>query len=222
MKVSTDIFIMGVCLGWGPCLSFCAPVIIPYIAASQSGWLKGLRAVIVFSLSRVAPYMILALIASSLGQLLIRRYYESKAGMVVYLVAGIFISILGLFFLFGQRPGVKICRPLAKSMTRSSLKELIGLGLMIGFTPCIPLFGVLTYIAFVSENIFEGLFYGVCFGVGTLLSPLLLFGCVAGGLSTLLLRKPSIYRFFSRVCGGFLFYFGVRLAISVLKGGLLR
>lgn len=218
MKISTDIFIMGLCSGWGPCLSFCGPIILPYIAARQTGWVKGLRAAMVFSLSRMVPYVVLALIASGSGQLLIRKYYESKTGIVSSILAGIFIIILGLLLLLGEKPGWRICQTFSQHIPHSDLKGLVGLGLVIGFAPCIPLFGVLAYIALVSKNIFEGLFYGVCFGAGTMLSPLLLFGALAGSLPSALLRKPSLYTFFGRCCGGFLIYLGIKVMAGMVRG----
>ena len=217
MKVSTDIFIMGILLGWGPCLAFCAPIVVPYIAASQKGWLKGFRAALIFSVSRILPYMLLALVASSLGHLLIRRYYESRIGLSIYLLAGLFILILGILLILGKNPHWRICQILTKHTTGNSLKGIISLGLLIGFAPCIPLFGGLTYIAFVSQNFFQGLFYGACFGAGTLLSPLLLFGLVAGGLPPLILRKPVVYNIFSRLCGCLLVYFGIRLISGAVR-----
>ncbi|GAG71639.1 unnamed protein product, partial [marine sediment metagenome] len=39
MKIYVDVFIMGVATSWGACLFFCAPILIPYIAATQKGWL---------------------------------------------------------------------------------------------------------------------------------------------------------------------------------------
>ncbi|HID94113.1 MAG TPA: hypothetical protein EYP60_08465 [bacterium (Candidatus Stahlbacteria)] len=218
MKVSTDIFIMGIMLGWGPCLYFCTPILIPYIAGTQKGWLKGLRASLIFSFSRVIAYIMLAIIAASLGHILLRKHYESEIGSIVYLVVGLVIVLLGLAILIGKIPRLHLCQRFANGITRNSTAGIALLGLLIGLSPCIPLFGVLAYIAVESSNVIQGLFYGACFGAGTLLTPLIPMGVLAGGISSLIARKPIIFDIVSRFCGCFLIYIGVRLLIS---GGYL-
>lgn len=217
MKVSTDIFIMGIILGWGPCLSFCAPIIFPYIMATQSRWLKGLKSVIVFSLSRIISYIILALIATAFGQLVISKFYESKMGENIYLIIGLFILSIGIILLLGKSPNLKFCQILHKYTTSGSLKSLIIFGLLIGFSPCIPLLGILAYITLVSKNILYGGFLGLCFGLGTLLSPLIPLGILSGGLPKLLFRREKFLDIFNRICGIFLIYLGFQLVIKVLK-----
>ena len=218
MKVSTDIFIMGIMLGWGPCLYFCTPILIPYIAGTQKGWLSGLRAILIFSFSRVIAYMVLAIIATSLGHILLRKHYESDVGRIVYLVFGLVVVLLGLAIVIGKIPRLHLCHRFANKITRNSIGGIALLGLLIGLSPCIPLFGVLAYIAVKSNTVLQGVFYGACFGAGTLLTPLIPMGVLAGGISSLIARKPMIFDIVSRLCGCFLIYVGVRLLIS---GGYL-
>jgi sulfite exporter TauE/SafE len=205
---------MGIMLGWGPCLYFCTPILIPYIAGTQKGWLSGLRASLIFSFSRVFAYLALAVIAASIGHILLRKQFESTVGSIVYLVVGIVIVILGIAIVIGKIPRLHLCSRFTSRITRNSIGGIALLGLLIGLSPCVPLFGVLAYIAVKSTNILQGLFYGACFGAGTLLTPLIPMGVLAGGVSSLIAKKPRIFDIVSRLCGCFLIYVGVRLLIG--------
>ena len=90
------------------------------------------------------------------------------------------------------------------------------LGLMVGFAPCLPLIGLLTYIAFNARNALDGVFLGLSFGAGTLISPLILFGCLAAGIPILLVKRPLVYKLFIRGCGLVLMYVGIGMIIRAL------
>ncbi len=215
MKVYIDVFIMGFALSWGPCLFFCAPILIPYIAATQKGWLEGLKATLAFSISRIVPYVILSLISATLGQYLIRIFYGSKAGLIIHILASTFILSLGMIILIGKSPHLHICQSLSKYIHLEGTKGMILLGFLVGITPCMPLFGVLTYIAFTSKNFLDGILLGLTFGAGTLISPLILFGSLAGGASSFLVKKPLIYKAFRCICGLILIYLGIGMMIKI-------
>lgn len=209
---------MGVMLGWGPCLSFCTPILISYIAGSQQGWLRGLWNVLVFSVTRVLAYIILAIVAVSIGHTVVRSCYETSFGQYIYLGVSIIVILLGVLLLLNKSPHFRLCRRLIKSPIRNNVGGMSVLGLIIGFSPCIPLFGVLAYIAFEAKSLFQAVFYGACFGAGTILTPLIPMGILAGGFPSLLLRKPVIFDIFTRICGCFLIYFGIKL----ITGGTIN
>ncbi len=213
MKISTDLFIMGITLGWGPCLGFCSPIIASYIAGTQKGWTRGLWNTLIFSFTRVVAYIILANIAFLMGHMVIRNYYESKAGQFIYLGVGVVIIILGILLIFNKNPHYGFCKRFIKNPLQNNLKGTVLLGFIIGFAPCIPLFGVLAYIAFESRNLLEASFYGGCFGAGTFLTPLIPIGILAGGIPTLISRKHKIYDILTRICGGILVYFGIKVIL---------
>ena len=93
---------------------------------------------------------------------------------------------------------------------------MILLGFLIGIMPCMPLLGLLTYITFTSDSLLHGMSLGLTFGVGTLISPLILFGTLAGGVSSTLFKKPLIYKIFTWACGLILLYLGAEMMIRIL------
>jgi sulfite exporter TauE/SafE len=211
-------FITGVGLSWGPCLTFCAPILLPYIAGTQKGWLGGLKASVVFSLARIIPYVILSVISAGVGQYLVHRFYETRESLFINLATGTLICILGIIIVIGKSPHIKFCAPLIRKIgSEKNIWQMTALGLMIGFAPCLPLFGVLTYIAFNADNVLHGALLGLVFGIGTLVSPLILIGPLAGGIPQLLQKRPSIYKIFSRICGLILLYLGIGMLINVLR-----
>lgn len=216
MKIYIDLFIIGVLLSWGPCFSFCAPLTLPYIAATQRGWRQGLKLSLVFSLARIVPYVILSIISAILGQYLISNFYEGQAKTVIYLVVGAFISLLGIIILIGKSPYLHLCAPVKRSGP-GGVKEMALLGLLVGFAPCLPLLGVLAYIAFHAQGFLQGVLLGLTFGAGTLVSPLILCGSLAGAISTFLQKRPLVYKIFSRACGVILVYFGIDMIIRALR-----
>ena len=50
---------------------------------------------------------------------------------------------------------------------------------------------------------------------GTLLTPLSPLEIIAGGIPSLIIRKEKIYNIFSRLCGLFIAYLGIRVVSSV-------
>jgi sulfite exporter TauE/SafE len=217
VKVYINVFIMGLTMGWGPCLAFCVPVLLPYIAATQKGWLEGLKATLAFSASRIVPYAILGSISAALGQYLIGNFYQSRAVSIIQISAAGFILLVGLVVLVGKSPHLRICRTLSQHIGGESVKGMILLGFLIGILPCIPLVGLLTYIAFISENFLQGIFLGLTFGAGTIISPLILFGPLAGGVSSVLFKRPLIYKIFTRACGLILIYLGSGMMIRIFS-----
>ncbi|TRZ49380.1 MAG: sulfite exporter TauE/SafE family protein [Dehalococcoidia bacterium] len=216
MKIYIDVFILGLTLSWGPCLWFCAPIILPYISATQKGWRKGLKLSLTFSLARIGPYVILSSLAAGLSSYLINRFYQTQAGLTSYIIAAVFILLLGIFIVIGEKMPCKHVRGFI-GKSPQGIREMALLGFLVGFAPCLPLLGVLAYIAFHAQGFAQGALLGLAFGAGTLLSPLILFGSLAGAISPVLLKKPIVYNIFSRLCGLILMYFGIGMIIKAWR-----
>jgi len=216
MKEYTALFITGLLMGLGPCLAFCGPILFPYIAGSKRSWLGGLKDILIFSTSRVVIYGLLGLLASSTGYFLAEVISSSKLNLIKYLGAGTFVLLLGIIMMLG-RTRLPFCRILHRETIEKSAKSMILLGILIGVSPCLPLLGALTTIAGLAKGPLVGAFWGLSFGLGTVISPLIILALVAGGLGKLLSLKPILHQVASRLCGCFLIYFGIRLILGVIR-----
>lgn len=216
MEVNTavELFIIGVAASFGPCLLFCSPVILPYIAATKRGWKEGLVAILAFSFARLVAYCLLGLLAGLFGGLLTRWLHQFD--YLIFLGGGIFILLLGLLIISGKEYHHHLCQVLRRYTVDSSIKGSIMLGLVVGILPCLPFLGVLAFIALKTQNLWQGAFYGLAFGIGKLISPLIPFGVLASVLPAGLIKNYRIYSFFSRLCGFILFLIGVNLIVSKL------
>jgi len=66
---------------------------------------------------------------------------------------------------------------------------------------------VLTEIMFTAEKLYQGFLYGFAFGIGTIISPMLLLGALVSHVSKRLVSS----RVTEVICGGLLILFGVYL-----------
>ncbi len=83
------------------------------------------------------------------------------------------------------------------------------LGLLAGFSPCLPLLGILNYIIIISRSPFEGSFYAFIFGLGTAISPVILLAGLSGKLAGSFLGNNKIKTLIRVVSSLLLIYLGV-------------
>lgn len=219
MSVPVELFMTGLALGASQCLISCAPMLVIYVAGTSEGWQEGIKATIIFSLSRLATYVLLGLFAGFAGMFVVDVLHDEGLTSYIWIGAGVFVSVLGILMLIGKEPGLHLCQILIRHTIRKSAVSMALLGFTISIaSPCTPFLGVLTYIACTAKNPFTGAFYAFCFGSGTaLITPLVVVGAVAGTLPRLLFKTPGLLQLFRRSCGLLLLLFGVRLIISALN-----
>jgi sulfite exporter TauE/SafE len=167
---------------------------------------------LIFLFTRLVAYVLLGLLAGWFGRLLTQWLHQFD--YLIFLGGGIFISLLGLLIIFGKESGHRLCQVLRRQVVDNSIKGPILLGLTMGILPCLPLLGVLAYIALMTQNLWQGAFYGLAFGMGKFISPLIPLGVLASVLPAGLIKNQRVYGFFSRICGFVLFLIGVNLVVS--------
>lgn len=212
MSTAIELFVIGITASFGPCFVFCSPIILPYIASTRHSWQEGLSATLIILVARLVAYSLFGLLAGGFGRLFIERLQQFE--YLVFLLGGLFIAGLGLLITLGKEPTHRLCQILRKQVVDDSIKGPILLGLVVGILPCLPLLGVLAYIALTAQNLLQGAFYGLAFGLGKFISPLIPLGVLASILPAGLIKNQKIYVFFSRVCGFILFLIGVNLVVS--------
>ncbi|MDP2941210.1 MAG: sulfite exporter TauE/SafE family protein [Candidatus Omnitrophota bacterium] len=209
-KAVFSLFLSGLLLGSGPCLASCGPLLISYICARQKGVLASIRAYLLFSAGRALVYLVLAAGAYFGGQLF-SRYISESAGRYLFLGAGVFIMITGVLAALGKSPDFKFCRWKEENLPRKDGFTLILLGATIGILPCLPLLSALTYIGLVSKSWTQSFAYSLAFGLGTVVSPLLVLAALAGLIPRILKDNFRLRRLFHLLCGALIIYLGMQL-----------
>ena len=216
-RICFSLFATGIILGAGPCLASCGPILISYIAATKRSPLGGLWSWLVFSVSRVLVYIFLGLIAGFAGAELFHRFYWEVSGYIIWFIGGIFISSLGVLIFLGKESRFNVCRLLNESLIQKDTKSLIALGVIIGIFPCAPLIGIFSYIMMVSTHFSQGILMSAAFGLGTVISPMIFLGMLAGSIPKLkVLQNEKNLLIFQRICGGILFLLGMFLIVRTV------
>ena len=207
-----ELLTIGITIAFGPCLFFCTPIVFSYIGGTQDSWQKGFKSVLIFSLSRAFVYVILGLLAGLFGKILTTSL--DKYSLTIYIIGGAFISLSGILILLGKNPNLHLCQTIRKHTIENDIRSSIILGIIIGLLPCPPLLGILVYISLVSQDLWQGALLGFSFGIGTIISPLIIFGILASSLPKKIIKSPKTFEIFKKVCGFLLFLFGVQLIVS--------
>ena len=119
---------------------------------------EGLKAALSFSLFRLFAYTLLGLVAGISGEYMISLLGRTDFSFYFWILGGFFVSLLGVFMLLGRETDVAPCRFLMRHTLEGSFKSMGLLGFIVGITPCAPLLGILTYIAFSAETPMVGAF----------------------------------------------------------------
>jgi len=211
---ATGLFLAGIALGASQCTFTCGPILGLYVAGNTNGWRDGLKATLAFSLSRLLCCILLGLIAGLSSVFITNILIGHDFSFYIWILTGSFISLLGALIIVGKEPHLRLCRLLQRHTVDNSIKSMALLGFIIGFTPCAPLLGVLTYIALMAKGPLVGMFYGLCFGIGpAVITPIVTIGILASVVPGAVFKAPRIYQFFRRVCGVLLLAYGVRIII---------
>lgn len=211
-KLIFSSFLFGLSLGLGPCLVSCGPLVISYIAGTRKNIAQSICAYLLFSLSRIIVYLGLGLAVFLLGRLAAESFF-SQALRYLFIFGGIFILAVGLFMVFGKSLDFKFCRRAENLLCFGQAKTIFIFGLIMGIMPCLPLVSVLSYLGLISKTWIAALVYILSFGIGTIISPLLILAASAGLIPVFLKNKDSIYRIFSAVCGLVICFLGLRLLL---------
>jgi sulfite exporter TauE/SafE len=215
LRIAFSLFISGVLFGWGPCLASCGPILISYVVGTNKDIFKGLKDYILFSIAKLLVYIVLALVIFIFGSFALERLL-GKYSRYIFILGGGFIILTGLLIALGKRLEFKLCHILQRNIIDKDKQSVFILGLIIGFLPCGPLLAMLSYIGLISKSLVESLCYGLSFGLGTFLSPIVLLIMGVGLIPKFLITRQAAYsKIFSLVCGFIIIFFGMQL---IMKG----
>lgn len=217
LRVGISLFLSGVFLGAGPCLIGCGPLLASFIAGNKKDIKQSIRIWLIFSLSRILAYLILGLLIGLLSQEVVYRYYDSGVAKHLFIIGGIFISLIGALMVLNRLSQFKICNILNDKLIKNDTKSVFIFGLVIGLLPCAPLSGILIYVALISKSIFKAIFYCFSFGLGTFASPLIIMAICASFIAKLLGGQEKAFNIFQKICGLIIIILGVQLILSGLS-----
>lgn len=204
---------MGLLFGSGPCLASCGPVLISYLAGTKKNVLASTLAYFLFSSARIAIYLLLGISVFFLGKTAAEQWLGGLSGYL-FIGGGAFIILLGILTALGRRLEFEPCRFLHENLVKQYNKSAILLGLIIGILPCVPLVALMGYVGLVAKTWSQAAIYCFFFGLGTVVSPLLVLSMLSGAISRFLQgRKEAVYNIFSFVCGLIIVLLGLQLIL---------
>ncbi|MFH0918545.1 MAG: sulfite exporter TauE/SafE family protein [Candidatus Omnitrophota bacterium] len=204
------LFLSGLILGSGPCVGFCAPILAGFIGVYKPSLKKALVSYLFFSWAKVVSYMILGALCGVFSGILKSSFFTGYLN-VVNILLGVFVLLIGILTLYFKEPlGSKYCA----FLSRGNLSNAGILGLLAGFSPCLPLLGILNYIIIISHSPLEGALYALVFGLGTTLSPVILMVGLSGKLAGDFWANIKIKKLIRVVCGLALIYLGLRILLQ--------
>jgi sulfite exporter TauE/SafE len=199
-------------MGWGPCLAYTAPLLLPYIGATRRNWQDGLKVALVFSIGRLLALAILGGLATVAFSSINRFFPPQKSGWL-YLIVAFFMITMGILIILGK--GFKM--HIGKTVLDKGTISIFIFGFLMGIAPCVPYVAIFTYIACVAENaVLAGILYAALFAAGTALAPIVL-GSLMGIIPEKLFRSAKLLKTFQVVCGVVLVFFGFQLIYYVLN-----
>jgi ABC-type nickel/cobalt efflux system permease component RcnA len=205
------LLIAGFTMGWGPCLTYTAPLLLPYTGGTKTNWQGGLRVGLVFSIGRLLALAVLGGLATVAFSFINQFFPPQKSGWL-YLVSAGFMITIGILIILGK--GFKI--GFGKSILDKGNASMFLFGFLMGIAPCVPYVAVLTYIACVAENtVLAGILYAAVFAAGTAIAPIVL-ATLMGIIPSGLFKSAKWLKAFQLICGVVLILFGSQLIYYVL------
>jgi len=208
LRVTISLFILGLTLGSGPCLASCGPLLLSYIVGTNKKVAGGLLTYVLFSLARVAVYIILAIGVFFLGRFALEGFLAGLA-RYLFILGGAFIILLGVLVIWGGYGENNTCAFLKRQFLEHDKKSIVLLGVVVAIVPCAPLLAMLSYLGLVSVKWWQRVLGALFYGIGVFISPLLLLSGLGGLIQRWLKgRQAAILNY---ICGLVMVILGLQL-----------
>ncbi len=164
---AAGLFTLGLVYGATVCSMTCLSYLGPYLLGTGTGFRDGVLSSLAFGLGKICCYVFLGGLAGYLGHKL--TYSPAQTWAMGLVLIGVALSMP-----FVAKTG---CRD--KCHQSSKRASLLTLGAATSLVPCPPVLAILT-LAAGQGSMVTGMGFGLFYGLGIIISPLLLVG---GGLS---------------------------------------
>ncbi len=173
----------------------------------------------IFSATRLFVYAIFGISAGLAGEWVLHRFFESFLLSIIFCIFGIFLLFLGLALIIEKAAVLKKCHNFIHRYIRpESAKNTVIFGLVVSFSPCMPLLAVLGYIVLLSDTWGKGAAYMTVFGFGTIISPMIILAFSAGWAGGILNKNNNLMKAARIVCGLIICFLGINLFLVGLRG----
>lgn len=171
MHDAAGLFLLGLLYGTTVCSLTCLPYIGPYLLSTGRGFADGMKSSLLFLSGKLICYMFIGGLSAYLGSVLML-----DKGMAPKWIMGIAIIAFGLSIPFVSRG--KCCN---KRQVMGKNISLFVVGISTSLIPC-PQIATIFMLAAKNGTLVSGISYGLIYGLGIILSPLVIAG---GGLSVI-------------------------------------
>lgn len=175
-----NLFIIGALYGFTTCSLTCLPYLGPYMMGVGGGFKDGMNASLFFIAGKIITYSALSGTAAWLGMELIK----GDEDFLKYIIS-IPLIFIGLMLLFKKDKSSGCSnKPFASIFHKTANKKthLFIMGVLTSIIPCVPL-SALLLLAIKSGSIFNGALYGLVYGSGLIVSPIVIAGGFFGFIS---------------------------------------
>jgi sulfite exporter TauE/SafE len=175
--------------------------------AHKSSLRQSFSSYLIFSGGRLLSYAAWGLVC-----VLAAAFFQSEAlsryDQGIYLVLGGFIVLLGLATLLGKN---SLFQKACEAIHRGDVRNVGVAGFLAGLSPCLPLIGILNYVAIISKSPLEAMFFSFVFGLGTVVSPLAVLVVLSGRISETLSQNKKFKYFVQCLSAAILIFLGARI-----------
>lgn len=213
---------LGLVYGLGPCLVSCLPYLGPVFLARDFSLRRSWRVVLPLSLGRLLGYSFFGGLAGWGGQYV----KEGSASMpLLHLVIGAAALMVGLALFWQRQPACAAApagvAPLQRMDFGREPRPLLPGGLFLmgvgmALTPCGPL-GTVFFSAAASGDWLIGCLFGLCFGLGAIFVPSLIYGLGVSYFGARLREQLGPWRTrIERLSAGLLIFVGMSQLIRAV------
>ena len=171
MHDAAGLFLLGLLYGTTVCSLTCLPYLGPYLLSTGRGFTDGVKSSLLFLSGKLICYMFIGGLSAYLGNVL-----TLDKSMSAKWIMGIAIIAFGLSIPFVSKGE---CRK--KGQTIGKGISLFLLGVSTSLIPCPPLV-TMFLLAAKNGSFISGISYGLVYGLGLILSPLIIAG---GGITVI-------------------------------------
>lgn len=174
-----NLFVIGIVYGITTCSLTCLPYLAPYMMNTGGGFKDGIKGSGFFIAGKIVTYGALSSITAWMGKETIKGSEDS----LKYII-GIPLIAIGLLLLFKKDAADCSNKPFAGMVRKSNRKglHLFIMGVLTSIIPCVPL-SALLLLSVQSGSVLKGTLYGLVYGSGLTLSPIMLAGGFFGFIS---------------------------------------